>query len=441
MPAIPADLIYDKERHKFKLMPSPEDMAERLTDGSQRQKDVFFQLYNSALKDFDVKGYDWLMNTAHSVTARFRFPFQCNPGETGGPPAEEPKTPFPGGPFRSLFGFDLTKWLTELVSKIQSEAGSQSPGLATVSMISLMMVKGLVQSVAATVMDIVPPLIPPPVWINQPLPCLPMLTGRNCFGSVLYPITIPDFITADVTDSVMEGVIGSFPSKYQNKVGKTSETQYRICATAYLGMYCASIFPHCWMPQGMKEAMAQPLCFPHCIATLVACPGFWLDDIMGPCSDISIPPFCSFSLFLNHKRVPPLYTTLAQDHPFPRECPKFDPLYDIPDDLFVPRAPLPSPFVEEEPPQIPCKCALKLQETAQSRQRTSRSPRQRVQTTAAYAASFMPQVRHTAAASRAASTSGASGRTGAAAEGADSTKGIAADINMGSVFRAFTDVP
>ncbi|KAL8271469.1 hypothetical protein Esti_004670 [Eimeria stiedai] len=363
MPGLPIDLIYDRVNHKFKLLPDPEEMAERLTDGSLEQKKVFLQLYNSAMKDFDLKGYNWLLDTVMDEHASHRFlqtlekvdnenP-HCNPGQTGGPAAEPSKTPFPGGPFRSLFGFDLTRWLTELVAKVQSAAGTQAPGLSLVAVMSLMMVKGLVQSVASTVMDVAPPAIPPPVWINQPLPCLPMLTGRNCFGSILYPITMPDFLSADVTDSVMEGVIGSFPSKYQNKVGKTSETQYRICATAYLGMYCASIFPHCWNPSGMMKAMAQPLCFPHCIATLIACPGFWLDDIMGPCSDISIPPFCSFGLFLNHKRIPPLYTTFAEDHPFPRECPKFDPLYDIPDDLFVPREPIPTPFVEETPPEIP----------------------------------------------------------------------------------------
>ncbi|CDJ45541.1 hypothetical protein, conserved [Eimeria tenella] len=105
MPELPSDLIYDAESHKFKLLPSREEMAERLTDGSERQKAIFFQLYDSALGEFDVKGYKWLMDSA--------------------------------------------------------------PGLQMAAMMSLMMVKGLVQSVAGTVIDIVPPLIPPPVWINQ----------------------------------------------------------------------------------------------------------------------------------------------------------------------------------------------------------------------------------------------------------------------------------
>ena len=66
MPEIPSDLIYDAENRKFKLMPSPEEMAERLTDGSDHQRSVFMQLYESAMKEFDVKGYKWLMDTGES---------------------------------------------------------------------------------------------------------------------------------------------------------------------------------------------------------------------------------------------------------------------------------------------------------------------------------------------------------------------------------------
>ena len=37
---------------------------------------------------------------------------------------------------------------------------------------------GMVQSTVAAVLDIVPPLIPPPVWNNMPIPCAPMITGK-----------------------------------------------------------------------------------------------------------------------------------------------------------------------------------------------------------------------------------------------------------------------
>ena len=36
---------------------------------------------------------------------------------------------------------------------------------------------GMVQSIVASVLDVVPPLVPPPVWNNMPLPCAPMITG------------------------------------------------------------------------------------------------------------------------------------------------------------------------------------------------------------------------------------------------------------------------
>lgn len=102
--------------------------------------------------------------------------------------------------------------MTDLLGRAHSEAGSRGklysdtcpdvpltglsvPGVSNMSMMSMTMLKSLIQSVAAVVVDIVPPLIPPPIWIMRwallvawqdrrnrrrlfrPLPCLPMLTG------------------------------------------------------------------------------------------------------------------------------------------------------------------------------------------------------------------------------------------------------------------------
>lgn len=340
----------------LQLLPSADEMANTVTDGSPKQKKIFKMLYHSALELFDIEGYHFLMSQVMNEKTGERFiqtmakidnslP-HCDKGQKGNPGSKEVGAKYPGGAVRGAFGFDLSKWLMGLLSKAQSEAGSQAPGLQNMAMMGMMMVMGFVQSVAGTITDIVPPLIPPPVWINQPLPCLPMITGSNCLGSVLYPISAPDFISANVADSVMSGVISSFPSKYVSKVGKTSQSQYRICATAYLGMYCASIFPICWMPLGLREAQTFPICFPQCLATLIACPGFWLDDIMGPCSDVSVPPFCSFSLFINHKKIPPQISTYEDANPFPDTCPRFDPLYDNSDDLFDALPPPKSPIAE-----------------------------------------------------------------------------------------------
>lgn len=65
-----------------------------------------------------------------------------------------------------------------MLMAVQSQASSSAPGIANMATQSMLMLKGMIQSVAATVLDVVPPLIPPPVWINRPLPCLPMLTGK-----------------------------------------------------------------------------------------------------------------------------------------------------------------------------------------------------------------------------------------------------------------------
>merc|ERR1719460_1003026 len=79
----------------------------------------------------------------------------------------------------------------------------------------------------SSIIHTVPPLVPPPAWNNKPLPCAPMITGHNCFGAVLYPITMADFVIADVTDAMMEGYISGFPNTYATKVGKTGDAMYK----------------------------------------------------------------------------------------------------------------------------------------------------------------------------------------------------------------------
>ncbi|EUD65260.1 hypothetical protein C922_04389 [Plasmodium inui San Antonio 1] len=340
-------------------------------------KDTFLTLYESALSHFDVDGYGafiqevigqrrgsdqpgeakrWRRTTRQShphcdkgVSGGVRSGLSSRVGadgrtiprgatkgrqtkEAGGGAATNVE--YPGGAIRSAYGNNLSKWMKDSLQDIESPASIKEPGLANMLIQSLTMVKGLIQSVASSVVDIVPPLIPPPVWINRPLPCLPMVTGKNCLGSILYPITAAEFVTADITDSTMNGIISSFPAKYASKVGKTSDAQYRLCAMAYLGMYCASLFPICWMPIGLKVAETMSVCFPQCLATLIACPGFWIDDIEGPCSNASVPPFCSFSVFVNQKIVPPQLTSYDDSHDYPATCPTPDYEYDSPEELY-----------------------------------------------------------------------------------------------------------
>lgn len=35
--------------------------------------------------------------------------------------------------------------------------------------------------------------------------CLLRLLGHNCFGAILYPITMADFMVADMTDGMLDG--------------------------------------------------------------------------------------------------------------------------------------------------------------------------------------------------------------------------------------------
>lgn len=187
---------------------------------------------------------------------------------------------------------------------------------------------GLVQTIAAAIVHIVPPLIPPPVWINMPLPCAPMVTGHNCFGAVLYPITLADFLIADMTDKVMDGYIAGFPNTYATKVGKTSDGMYKSCFSAYKSMQCSAIFPRCTMPFTRDEAIPVggrvPLCLHLCILPLVMCPGFWIGDILGTCQFVSIPPLCTQAFFWNLWRLPPQFKQYDDANPFPQACPKED---------------------------------------------------------------------------------------------------------------------
>ena len=184
---------------------------------------------------------------------------------------------------------------------------------------------GLVQAAVATMVHVVPPLVPPPAWNNQPLSCAPMASGHNCFGSVTHPITMADFMLADVTDSMLDGYVASFPALYAKRVGKTSESMYKSCFSAYMGMLCASVFPRCTTPQSRDEIIpvggSVPVCLHTCVLPLVMCPGLWVSDLLDGCSTVSVPPLCSQATFANAKRLPPQLASFDEAHPFPAECP------------------------------------------------------------------------------------------------------------------------
>lgn len=210
--------------------------------------------------------------------------------------------PFKGGASVSLKGMALVDKVKAQLEKAQGPAAAMVPGVAMIAKAALTQVKSVLQTVAAVVATRVPPMIPPPVWNNRPFVCMPMVTGHNCFGAVLYPITIGDFILADLSDAAMSGVISSFPSYYRSKIGATDAGTYQRCFSAYMSMQCANAFPICTNPQGNQEMIPgmgrAPMCFLHCIATLIACPGMWVDDLEDICTNVSAPPMCAFATYI-----------------------------------------------------------------------------------------------------------------------------------------------
>merc|ERR1719433_1046356 len=95
-----------------------------------------------------------------------------------------------------------------------------------------------------------------------------------------------------------------------------------------MSMQCSSIFPRCTTAQSRDEPMPVggrvPMCLHLCIIPLVTCPGFWIGDIVGSCSMVSVPPMCTQAFFWNLFHLPPQYVSFDEANPFPAECPKKD---------------------------------------------------------------------------------------------------------------------
>jgi len=137
-------------------------------------------------------------------------------------------------------------------------------------------------------------------------------------------------------------VIAGFPNTYSKKVGKTSDDMYKTCFASYMSMLCSSVFPRCMTPQSRDEPIPLggrvPMCMHMCVMPLVMCPGFWMDDLAGSCSLVSVPPMCTQASYLNLWRLPPQYVDFDEANPFPTECPLDSPdvaaddvhLYDEP---------------------------------------------------------------------------------------------------------------
>ncbi len=301
------------------------------SEKSPELEEAFSKAYESYLAEFDTDAHSQIMTGINDGLSSY-LESTAFVGAAGGPKCDaaeghlqnpEKLSAFPGGATKRIWGLDVAKLVDKLSSKAAGAASGQGvlPGMLAMQAISTgaSMVKG----VTSTLVAVVPPFIP--FW-NKPLPCLPMVTGHNCFGAIQYPITASDFVRADTTDSQLDGVIASFPALYKRKVGTTSNAAYKACFASYMGMQCASIFPRCANPAGSVQAPSPagrlPMCFTHCIQTLVACPGFWIDDIASQCMDVSVPPMCSISIFANFWLLPPQYTSYESSLPSGQTCPQ-----------------------------------------------------------------------------------------------------------------------
>ena len=312
------------------------------SNGTRELDDTFKAVYGHFADTFDSELYDEFVGLFGKGLEQYRASEafnayryaptapHCDKGVAVAPQPVNVRgiSAFPGGVVGRVFAFDFGKHLFDLS---QEAEGPAAAGLITPMALASQALStgmGLVQSAVASAVHVVPPLIPPPMWNNQPLSCAPMVSGHNCFGAVLYPITMADFVIADVTDAMLDGYVAGFPSTYSKKVGKTTDSMYQSCFASYMSMMCSSMFPRCTTPQSRDEPVPVggrvPMCLHMCILPLVMCPGFWMEDLIGSCSMVSVPPMCTQASFGNLWRLPPQYTDFNEANPYARDCPQAD---------------------------------------------------------------------------------------------------------------------
>ena len=285
------------------------------------------EMYASKVADFEAGLLRYNQSSVATAFAHGSSVPHCDLGVVRhAPSAVRGVAAFPGGAVGAVFGFDLGQKMFDLSSRVRGPASAGLVAPMALAAQSLGTGMGLVQSAVAALIHVVPPLVPPPAWNNQPLSCVPLAAGHNCFGSVTHPITMADFMMADVTDSMLDGYVAGFPGLYARKVGRTDDAMYKSCFSAYMGMMCSSVFPRCTTPQSRDELVpvggSAPVCLHMCVLPLVMCPGLWVEDLLDGCSSVSVPPMCTQTAFVNMWRLPPQYVSYDEAHPFAAECPK-----------------------------------------------------------------------------------------------------------------------
>lgn len=289
--------------------------------GNRTIDEAFNIVYNHFGSSFDYKLYSHLMNEAHrsvrqspleSISYASHPHCDASLADTSTNNLEQitSMVTYPGGSYGKLFGIDHSSLMTRSGKKVLVPEKMTKQGLDTAL--------ASAESLIGIILSVVPPK-------DKPLPCVPMVVGHNCFGSVLYPITLADFALAPTTDSIMDGVIASFPTAYARKVGKTSDAMYRSCHSSFMSLHCTSIFPRCTTPQSQSDSIpvgeSVPACLHMCILPLIMCPGFWINDVIGQCALVSVPPLCTQAFYFKD---PPaqLHTSDDSTSMMSRRCPR-----------------------------------------------------------------------------------------------------------------------
>ena len=261
---------------------------------------------------FDWSGYDRVMNMttmSDEVLVYHRLSDRsCDPNQQG-PLHYEPVTPHLPHHVPAVHKNEPSPQGVVINDLITGKTTSASVSSAIAGIMALM----AIETVSSIVTEILPRSIPPPIWNNLPLPCVPMVTGSNCFGAIIYPITLSDSILARIIDDSLDAIIQGFPTLFAERTkGKSySFRSYQDCFKAYMSMHCASVFPVCTALQGTQDFMPlagrMPICFHVCLIVLLQCPGFQFEDVRGPCTFMSPlpPPFCAFAVYTREDGTPP----------------------------------------------------------------------------------------------------------------------------------------
>lgn len=265
--------------------------------------------YHHARHDWHVFTMDWpglAVHVSANIIGMYLLSFaslglaarpDCGPTSHRALASITAESSFPGGAARRTLGLEDVADDVALFTAAKSSDAEERTVAGRVAAARAGAGVALLHAAAAAAVAAVPSSIGPPTWNSKPLPCVPLTVGHQCVGAVLHPISAVDFVMAEETDKAISSRAAAFPVLYAARVGRTEDEAYSKCFRSYMSLHCAAAFPACTVLQAEETnslgSGRAPLCFAHCLDTLVSCPGFWVDDISDVCADVSGPPSCS----------------------------------------------------------------------------------------------------------------------------------------------------